>query len=79
VLGEQAWVSQARFQVQKTNAIDESALAEHILVLRCSASAVHGLGSWRRRGLGWVGIASDDHPVSEADVAELLSMTGARK
>lgn len=76
VLGEQAWADRARFQVQQAGAISRSAEPRHVLVLRCSAAAVHGLGSWRRRGLGWIGIAPDD-PVSPGDVAELLALAGA--
>lgn len=75
VRGEQAWAPVARFQVHRVTALDEVTLSRHVLVLRCAACAVHGLGSWRRRGLGWVGITSDDGPVSEADIAELM---GAR-
>lgn len=75
VRGEQAWAPMARFQVHRVSALGEPALSRHVHVLRCAACSVHGLGSWRRRGLGWVGITPDDGPVSEADIAELM---GAR-
>lgn len=76
VLGEQAWVRQARFTVQSVGALSEEARPRHVLVLRCAASAVHALGSWRRRGLGWVGVVPDDEPVSASDVAKLLELAG---
>ena len=76
VLGEQAWVRQARFTIQSVGALTEAARDRHVLVLRCAASAVHALGSWRRRGLGWVGVAPDDEPVSANDVAKLLELAG---
>ncbi len=82
VLGEQAWASAARFRISLVGmldaaALDAAALAEgdHVLVLRCAAAGVHGLGAWRRRGLGWVGIAPDDGPVSAADIQRLLALT----
>jgi len=81
VLGEQAWAPAGRFQISRVGLLDAGALAEtdHVLVLRCAAAAVHGLGAWRRRGLGWVGITPDDGTVSAADVGRLLTLTeGAR-
>lgn len=72
VLGEQAWAPQARFAISQTGLIPgEDGLAEttHTTLLRCAAAGVHGLGGWRRRGLGWVGIASDAGPVTAEDIA----------
>jgi hypothetical protein len=71
VLGEQAWAPQARFAVTRVGMIPgEDGLPEatHTTVLRCAAAGVHGLGGWRRRGLGWVGIASDAVPVTVEDI-----------
>ena len=76
VLGEQAWAGRARFEVSRAMVLSPDVSARHVLVLRCAASAVHGLGSWRRRGLGWVGVVPDDGPVSAEDVGELLSLAG---
>ena len=75
VLGEQAWAGQARFEVTRVGALTDGAADRHILILRCAASAVHSLGSWRRRGLGWVGVVPDG-PVSAEDVTALLSLAG---
>jgi len=50
-----------------------------VLVLRCAAAGVHGLGAWRRRGLGWVGITPDDAKVSAVDVQRLLALTGSAR
>jgi len=76
VLGEQAWAHQARFEVRQTGPLDEAASGRHQLILRAAASAVHSVGSWRRRGLGWVGIEPDAGPITAEDVATLLSLTG---
>jgi hypothetical protein len=76
VLGEQAWAAQARFEVVQAGALPADRADTHVLVLRCAATAVHSLGAWRRRGLGWVGITPEDGPVSAEDVAKLLVLTG---
>ena len=71
VLGEQAWASQARFAITRAGMIPgDDGLPEttHTTLLHCAAAGVHGLGGWRRRGLGWVGIASDASPVTTADI-----------
>jgi hypothetical protein len=72
VLGEQAWAPQARFTVTRVGMIPGAeGLPEttHTTLLRCAAAGVHGLGGWRRRGLGWVGIAGDAAPVTAEDIA----------
>lgn len=71
VLGEQAWAPQGRFAVTRAGLIPGDDMPEdtQATLLRCAAAGVHGLGAWRRRGLGWVGIASDNIPVTAADVA----------
>jgi len=81
VLGEQAWAPAAKFEVSRVGMLDVGALSEadHVLVLRCAAAGVHGLGAWRRRGLGWVGISPDDAPVSAADVERLLALAGSAR
>jgi hypothetical protein len=53
--------------------------ADHVLVLRCAAGGVHGLGAWRRRGLGWVGVTPDDGEISAAEVQRLLALAGERR
>jgi hypothetical protein len=81
VLGEQAWAPAARFEISRAGILDAGPLAEadHVLILRCAAAGVHGLGAWRRRGLGWAGITPDDGPVSAADVQRLLTLAGAAR
>ena len=81
VLGEQAWAPAARFEISRAGILDTATLAEddHVMILRCAAAGVHGLGAWRRRGLGWVGITPDDGKVSAVDVGRLLALAeGAR-
>jgi hypothetical protein len=76
VLGEQAWARRAWFEVRQVGPLDEATPGRHQLVLRAAASAVHGVGSWRRRGLGWVGIEPDAGPVTAEEIATLLSLAG---
>jgi hypothetical protein len=78
VLGEHAWAPEARFEVTRAGELEPDAEPGHVLILRCAAAAVHGLGAWRRRGLGWVGITPEDGPVDEAEVARLLALAEAR-
>lgn len=78
VLGEQAWAPQGRFAVTRAGVIPgEDGLPEtaHTTLLRCAAAGVHGLGGWRRRGLGWVGIASDTAPVTAEDIDLIRTLT----
>jgi hypothetical protein len=79
VVGEQAWARAARFTVTRAGMIAADAgLQEsvHVSLLRCSAAGVHGLGGWRRRGLGWVGITPEDGPVTAVDVETVQALTG---
>jgi hypothetical protein len=78
VLGEQAWTRQARFEITRAGAVPPDGVGRHTLILRCAASAVHGLGSWRRRGLGWVGIVPDGGPVSADEVTALMGLAEGR-
>ncbi|HSV64354.1 MAG TPA: hypothetical protein VLJ59_00410 [Mycobacteriales bacterium] len=75
VLGEQAFAPTARFTVHRVRHLDSADESWQVLVLRASASAVHGIGAWRRRGLGWVGIEPAAGQVTAADVATLLTRT----
>jgi CRISPR/Cas system CSM-associated protein Csm3 (group 7 of RAMP superfamily) len=81
VLGEQVWVPAARFEVSRTGVLDAKVLTEdeHALVLRCAAGGVHGLGAWRRRGLGWVGITAESGQITAADVERLLALGGEHR
>lgn len=86
VVGEQAWAREARFTVSKAGLIPGEppggGLPEdaHVTVLRCAAAGVHGLGGWRRRGLGWVGITPQDGPVTSEDIVALQAlMRGAEE
>lgn len=82
VLGEHAYAPEARFTVTRIGMLMEPPHGtltedEHVLVLRCAAAGVHGLGAWRRRGLGWVGVTPQD-PVTAGDIQTLLSLAEAR-
>lgn len=77
VLGEQAWAASAQFTVTGSGAAQPGpglAEDEHVRILRCAAAAVHGLGAWRRRGLGWVGITPNDAEITSQDVLALLTL-----
>lgn len=77
VLGEHAWAETARFTIARVGIPHPAArLADedHARILRCAAAGVHGLGAWRRRGLGWVGITPDDGAVTAADITVILAL-----
>lgn len=76
VLGEQAWPSSARFTTTHAGPLAGPTRQDHVLILRCAAAAVHGLGAWRRRGMGWVGITPDDGPVTAVEAERLLAISG---
>jgi hypothetical protein len=80
VLGEQAWTPAARFEIHRIRPVavpsspDGPGYTEtdHVTLLRAACCAVHGLGAWRRRGLGWVGIVPDDGPVTPQETLAVL-------
>ena len=76
VLGEQAFTPSARFAVERVRYLEPLEAEWQALVLRVAASAVHGVGAWRRRGLGWVGIEPAAGPVTAAEVAALRARAG---
>lgn len=80
VLAEQAWAPTANFTITRITPVTSTSSpalteADHTALLRCAAAAVHGLGGWRRRGLGWVGITPDAAPVTADDIAALQALT----
>lgn len=79
VLAEQAWAPAASFTISRAGLLVPGGLPEatHVTVLRCAAAGVHGLGAWRRRGLGWVGITPGDGQVTADDVAVIRALAGA--
>jgi len=75
VLAEQIWVPTALFTMTRVGAIQETTReSTHIALLRCAAAGVHGLGGWRRRGLGWVGITPAGTPVTADDIAVIQAL-----
>ena len=55
----------ATFYVEAFGVIPPHRLSVHAAVIRCSGAAVHEIGGWRRRGLGWVGVeVVGDHDLS---------------
>jgi hypothetical protein len=77
VLGEQAWAPTARFTITRVGMPPlETDIPEatHVTLLRCAAAGVHGLGGWRRRSLGWVGITPDVDPVSADDITVIRAL-----
>jgi hypothetical protein len=77
VLSEQAWAKAAQFTVTRVGALQPGQRLteeDHVRILRCAAAAVHGLGAWRRRGLGWVGITLEDAEITGQDVLALQAL-----
>ncbi|MGW0359277.1 hypothetical protein ACWDXV_34240 [Nocardia nova] len=73
VVAEQlATCTRATFTVTRYRHI-AAGLDSHLLVLRCAGAAVHNLGAWRHRGLGWVGITPDP-AVTAADITALRAL-----
>lgn len=69
VSGEQAWSARAAFRVLQRASVQNR--PAHVSLLRLSARGVHGVGGWRRRGLGWVGVTPDDGTDPAADLRTL--------
>lgn len=59
VLGQHAWSPTATFRVDQKSFIETHRHSAQVALLRCSGAAVHNVGGWRRRGLGWVGITPE--------------------
>ncbi|WP_066913585.1 hypothetical protein [Millisia brevis] len=76
VLGEYLHPTRAEFTVSRHRYLEPADVETHTVILRCAGAAVHGLGGWRRRGLGWVGI-TPAFPVTADDVRILRDLTGA--
>jgi len=77
VRAEQAWAPAARFTVTRVGMVpggDGLPESTHLALLRCAAAGVHGLGGWRRRGLGWVGITPDAGPVTAEDITVIQAL-----
>ncbi|WP_235883661.1 RAMP superfamily CRISPR-associated protein [Saccharopolyspora elongata] len=72
VIAEQTGAESATFTVTQTARIDD--LAKHQDVLVVAAQATRSLGSLRRRGLGWVGIACTSHEPDEDTVRRFLQL-----
>lgn len=66
----------ATFQVEAFGAIPADRLPVHAAVIRCSGAAVHEIGGWRRRGLGWVGIEVTGDNNLDTDL-DILAREGA--
>jgi hypothetical protein len=80
VLAEQVWVPTAHFTITRVAAMyEQSSESTHIVLLRCAAAGVHGLGGWRRRGLGWVGITPADTPVTADDIKVIQGLRTANR
>ena len=74
VVAEQlSGASRASFAVTRHRYIAAADLETHLLVLRCAGAAVHHLGAWRHRGLGWIGITPDP-AVTAPDITALRAL-----
>lgn len=75
VLGQHAWSPTATFRVDQKLFVETDRHAAQVALLRCSGATVHNVGGWRRRGLGWVGIAPE--PTITSSDLRLLNRAGA--
>jgi len=75
------WADGATFTVEQVAPLSEDQLPEHVALLRTSARAIHHLGAWRRRGLGWVGVVpAEEVGALLADLAALEpALTGSER
>lgn len=69
VFAQDAWCQNASFSI--VNQGVGAAPPEHLALLRLSARATHHIGSWRRRGAGWVTITPDDNTTAENDLQQV--------
>lgn len=79
VSGAQAWAMTATFEICPLEAVED--VKRHQALLRLAARHTQHLGSWRRRGLGWVTIAPTVEAPSASDDLDLLmgTSTGGRR
>lgn len=73
VSGELSWAPRASFRLAQVCAVDD--VHTQLTLLRVAGASVHGVGAWRRRGLGAASIIPDPQ-VSAADL-QLLHRRGA--
>lgn len=71
VVGEEIWAESAELWITERLPLDEATRARHTTVLACAAAGVHGLGSDRRRGWGWVDLRPLDPPLDDGMLAAL--------
>jgi CRISPR/Cas system CSM-associated protein Csm3 (group 7 of RAMP superfamily) len=64
-LAEEVWATAASFTVVRSGFVEATALPRHVALLSLAGAGVHGLGSDRRRGRGWVSV-TPDRPVAES-------------
>ena len=76
VFSEELWADGATFEVTPLLRLPDAERERHELVLLASAHAVHGLGSDRRRGFGWVSIAAVEPLLDEATLGRLGQLVG---
>lgn len=75
VTGAQAWTDTASFAVIQLDPVVN--IDRQQALLRLAARHTHHIGSWRRRGLGWVTITpAEDAPSAAADL-DLVSASAA--
>ena len=77
VVSELAWAADARFTVTQLGRLTADECTQQVVTLVAAARATHHLGGWRRRGLGWVGIAATTDPATGVDLTAVLELRGA--
>lgn len=65
----------ARFCIDQMARMDQATLQRDTLVLRAASLAVHAVGGWRNRGMGWVSVTpADGSQWSLENTRELLEL-----
>ena len=70
--GEEAHVTTGRAQIELTRPLPEDKHERHVALLHLAARAVDGIGSDRRRGLGWVNMETNATETELRRFAELI-------
>ena len=70
--GEEAHATTGRAQIELTRPLPEDKHERHVALLHLAARTIDGIGSDRRRGLGWVNMETNATETELRRFAELI-------